>query len=97
MSASTAWTVLSPEGRRAYHPSEEPLPVPGSPQTIAYLSNHKPNARELQVEVAAMLEEAGISARSVFYEKPTMAVGAAASVLDEISQTADFVVNGVGD
>ena len=66
-------------------------------RTIAFLSNHKPNARELEVELAALLGESGLEARAIYFEKPTMAVGAEQAVLDEIVQVADLVVNGVGD
>jgi hypothetical protein len=97
MDAVTEWTIVSPVGERAADVEREPTVLPRTVRTIAFLSNHKPNAHALQVELAGLLHEAGVEARAVYFEKPTMAVGAEASVLDEIVQVADLVVNGVGD
>jgi hypothetical protein len=97
MSGIAEWTIVSPVGVRLADATLEPTPLPDEIRTIAFLSNHKPNARELEVELARLLSAAGIDARAMYFEKPTMAVGADAAVLDELASGADVVVNGVGD
>lgn len=91
------WNVVSPEGRRAVDDTATAVVVPEIVDRLVFLSNTKPNTRELQDRVAAGLRASGVSATMEFYEKETMAVGAGDALLDEIADAADLVVNGVGD
>lgn len=64
---------------------------------VGLLDNSKSNANKLLDAMAAILDTQYDFAEIVHYRKPSASKPVAPAVIDEIVQTCDFVIVGVGD
>jgi hypothetical protein len=64
---------------------------------FGFLSNRKPNAAEVEHEVARLAEETGLTDGVRFYEKASPGVGAADELIDKIASECDIVMVGSAD
>jgi hypothetical protein len=98
MKSENTWRLVDPVARRAASAAASP-PRAGeesAPRTVAFFTNSKQHALEIESAMARALSEAnGIDAR--FYSKPNASVGASPQMLRDIAKECDAAVVGTGD
>ncbi|MBO0682606.1 MAG: hypothetical protein J2P45_05575 [Candidatus Dormibacteraeota bacterium] len=93
--AERTWTLHSPLG--SPRPPEPVAARRSAGAALGFLSNHKPNAAELERALAKQLarERPGLEAR--FYEKRAASLAAPPELLDRIAAECGLAVNASAD
>lgn len=88
---------MSPVVEPTATPAEVEVPDHARGRRLGFLSNRKPNAAEVEREVARLADEAGLIDSITFYEKPSPGEGAPAELLDQIGDECDAIMVGSAD